>query len=40
MFSQINSVTGRVRPPRLSTTFWFFMVIGAVLLFALWGHKS
>lgn len=40
MYSQINSVTGRMRPPKLSSSFWFIMAACVLLLWALLGHKS
>lgn len=36
MFGQVNSVTGRVRPPSIGLSFWFLLLVCAVVLVKIW----
>jgi hypothetical protein len=36
MYSQINSTTGRVRPPKMGLSVWFLVILCAVVVGAIW----
>lgn len=36
-YSQLNSVTGRMRPPKLGISVWFLLAVCALVIFAIWG---
>jgi hypothetical protein len=36
MYGQLNSVTGRVVPPRLGLSFWFLLLVCAAVLVKIW----
>ena len=36
MFGQLNSTTGRVKPPRLGLSFWFLLLVCVAVILKIW----